>query len=120
MHGGNYKPVMQPIHVDALHPGQRPPKLGVRFYSICKPPGHPKGVVGCDARCKRSWMGCHPFHMSCGYIWTRSDNPGTQSIYWDAVHPSNTVPKLWGQIWQDLQNHHAILVVRVTEILKYV
>ena len=29
------------------------------------------------------------------YTWARYDNPGTQSIQWDAVYPSDRAPNLW-------------------------
>ena len=51
-------------------------------------------------------------HFKCLVdTWMRSDNTGTQSIYWNDVYPGNIAPELWDQIWQDLQNHHVILML---------
>ena len=89
----------------------------VRYITIC---------LGCECRIcwwshnhKQGWLlpetishGCVAKHSICLVgAWIRSDNPGTQSIQWGAIQPSNRAPKLWVQIWQDLQNHQAILMV---------
>ena len=56
---------------------------------------------------------CHGWvvtHSTCFVgICTRSEQPMTQPVYWDAIQPSHIAPKLWDQIWQeDLYNHQAI------------
>ena len=49
--------------------------------------------------------------------WERCDKSGTQSIYWDRVHPSHRAPNLWDKIWWELRNNHAI--TRVVYIFRW-
>ena len=42
-------------------------------------------------------------------VWASSNKPETEVIDSDATHTSHKEPKLWAQIWWELQNNRAIL-----------
>ena len=52
---------------------------GPSFYTICKPPSHPRGSVSYDMRYRWLYMGCHPLQMSCGCM-------AQDSQAWDVIH----------------------------------
>ena len=111
--GGSMGKVYQACElIDTLGSGsskhQSPQAVGPYLVRTAKEPCHPQVGVCYYTKNHRPWMCCQTFHI---FYWRRGryNKPETQSIHMTAVHPSHRAPKLWDQIWWELQDNHVIL-----------
>ena len=104
------RPETQSTHRDTVHLSLRAPKIWNQIWWVELQNYQAILKIEYITRWRTTGHECVTKHATYSmHACARSNMPKIQSTHRDTVHLSLRAPKLWDQIWWELQNHQATL-----------